>query len=148
VILLFDDFASLNKKGIEDVQSFAVRQRNLRLCCYPPSLTSIVPHHFYISECGQYCCEEIHDRFPPANRCAFAARWIERSAESGMICPRNAGNVFPSETIEVSFDGLLRIISLHDSTTGGSTLCSQNGLLLSSSDESIPSSDLNEGYRY
>src|SRR5215468_3890809 len=68
VVLLLEDFALLNIKGIEDVKSFSVCQRNLRLCGNPSRLTGIVAHHFHAAERGQNTCEEIKDRAPPANQ--------------------------------------------------------------------------------
>src|SRR5262245_1501371 len=111
MVLLLDDFTVLDMKGIEDVKRFSVCERNFPLRGDPSGLTCIVTHHFHAAERGQYACEEIKDCFPSANQCALAARWIERSPKRGIVCPRNAGNVFRSETIEVRFDGLLRIIS-------------------------------------
>ena len=67
VVLLLDDFAFLEMKGIEDGERFSVCERNSRLCGDPSSLTSKVTHHFHTAERGQYACEEIQDGFPSAN---------------------------------------------------------------------------------
>lgn len=67
MVLLLDDFAFLEMKGIEDGERFSVCERNSRLCGDPSSLTSKVTHHFHTAERGQYACEEIQDGFPSAN---------------------------------------------------------------------------------
>ena len=93
MVLLLGDYAFLEMKGVEGVERFSVCERNFRLCGDPSSIASTVTHHFHTAERGQYAGEEIQDGFPSANQCAFAARWIERCPESGIICPRNAGNI-------------------------------------------------------
>src|SRR5215470_2755437 len=79
MVLLLDDFAFLDTKGVEGIKRFSVGQYNFRLCRDPSLLTGIVTHDFHIAERGQYACEEIKDGFPSANQCVLAARWIERS---------------------------------------------------------------------
>ena len=118
MVLLLDDLASLHMKGIEDVKRFSVCERYFSLCGDPSLLTCIVTHYVHPAERRQNAREEIQDGAPPADQRVLATRWIEWSPQSGMIRPGNPGNVFGCKAIEVSLDGLLRVI-FHFAGTAG-----------------------------
>ena len=96
MVLLLDDFAFADVKGIQDVKRLPVCERNFRLCRDPSRLTCIVPHHFDAAERRQNARKEIQDGSSSADQRALTARWIERGPEGGIIRPRNAGDIFCS----------------------------------------------------